>query len=524
MSLLDALPRARWDVEYFAREFLGIDLHPGQQRLADAYLLRMPDGWRPAYLNIADSAGNRAGKTLGLATVIFHSCLFKMNQQPPDYLSESSIRTWMRQPYDWFHFGIQQEVAELVFVEIVRILDGRHDAQKGRGCPMTDELGPIAKYDKKYRGEYPWIVIDPMLGGSEVHFRTTTERAVGSLGKTMHGVSMDEAGFEANLEFIINEVLQARRVSTGGQLFMISTPSEGFTAFADEWQKGDPDNPSRLPRHLSIYMSARENVGFGLKQDMFEAWVASMPPELVPQNVDGQFIQGAKSFFNAKAVDSCFVMSLPDYTPGVVGGQYVIGIDPAITHDNTFGIALDVKDRPNFVGMAISRLRGRQTTTSVLKLAHDLHAAFAQGGANAQTGVDVTGFGGKQFKDQLTGLPGLRGVEFGGSAMTKLRLLMDLKSVIEGGRIRLPRTGVWLELRRQLLAYRLPDRKIETDAVMALAIAVKLALRLPVGASSASIPFRYFDPDPPPSAARGESKDWKDLRRRGTFQRLGDLV
>ena len=522
MSLLDLLPRGRWDVGFFAQAFLGIDLHPGQHRLANAYLLRQPDGWRPAYLNIAASAGNRAGKTLGLAVVICHSAIYKMNQRPPDFASEASIRTWLKEPYDWYHFGIQQEVAELVYVELTRIFDGRHEAQKGRGCPMTEELGPVAKYDKKYRGEYPWIVFDPMLGGAEIHFRTTTEKGIGSLGKTMHGLSMDEAGFEPNLPFIVNEVLQARRVSTGGQLFMISTPSEGFTAFADEWEKGNPDNPTALPRHYSLTISAEENVGYGLDKDMFDAWVASMPPELVPQNVHGQFIQGTKSFFNAAAVKGCFDPELPDSVLAHPQHRYVIGIDPALTHDNTFGVAVDITDRNRMVGVDIKRLRGKQTVPAVVKLGHDLHAAYSKG--SVVTGVDASGFGGKQMHEELSGIPGLRKVEFGGSAMTKLRLLMDLKSVIENGRIRFPATGIWLELRRQLLAYRIPDRKIETDAVMALAIAVKLALRTPSGAASASIPFRYYDPDPAGVRGRQESEYWKSMRRRGTFQRIGDLL
>ena len=40
-----------------------------------------------------------------------------------------------------------------------------------------------------------------------------------------------------------------------------------------------------------------------------------------------------------------------------------------------------------------------------------------------------------------------------------------------------PRRGIWLELRRQLLGYKLDDRKLETDAVMALAVAVRHAAR-----------------------------------------------
>ena len=55
--------------------------------------------------------------------------------------------------------------------------------------------------------------------------------------------------------------------------------------------------------------------------------------------------------------------------------------------------------------------------------------------------------------------------------------------------------GKWLGVRRQLLGYKLDDRKIEQDAVMALAVAVDVAkeTRAP---SSDAVGFDYFSPVP----------------------------
>jgi hypothetical protein len=68
-----------------------------------------------------------------------------------------------------------------------------------------------------------------------------------------------------------------------------------------------------------------------------------------------------------------------------------------------------------------------------------------------------------------------------------------MKRVIESGRIAFPSTGKWLWLRRQLLGYKLDDRKIEQDAVMALAVAIDVAKRN-AGRMTASVPFDYFAP------------------------------
>ena len=74
----------------------------------------------------------------------------------------------------------------------------------------------------------------------------------------------------------------------------------------------------------------------------------------------------------------------------------------------------------------------------------------------------------------------VRMVEFGGTRQKKLMLLNQLKKVIEDGRLKLPKHGKWLGVRRQLLGYKLDDRKIEQDAVMALAVAVDTASATPV--------------------------------------------
>lgn len=519
-SLLDDLPKGRWDIPFFAERFLGITTNPGQNRFFDEIVKRDLTGWRAGYLTLCATSGNQAGKTLGMAIAILHSCIYKMNKQAPDYQSEGSIRAWMREPYDWYHFGIQQEVADLVFFQMAQLFESRHPAQKGTDCPLTTDLGPeIVDYSKKERGEYQWVRFNPVIGGAEIHFRSTTEKAIGTLGKSMHGVSMDECGFENNLPFIINEVFHLRRIATGGQLFLISTPSEGFTAFSDEWEKGNPKNPLRTPGHMSVRLSTRENVGYGIDSDTFAALVASMPPELIPQNIDGEFIQGSKSFFNSAAIDAAFDPNLPPKTIAITDNRYIHGIDPALTYDNTFSIVLDVTDRNNVIGVDIKRLTGKQQTISVVGLAHDQHASYSVNGATCTTGVDVTGYGGKIMREMLSGIPGLRSVEFGGSPKNKHKLLMDTKALIEKGQIKFPREGLWLELRRQLLAYRLADRKLSQDAVMALAIAVKLVVRTPAGGTTSSLPFSYFEPEAPTPRTKEEAF-WANLRRRGTVQKI----
>lgn len=456
-------------------------------------LMRSSDGVAPRYLDINVSAGNRAGKTLMLAIGIFHSTLFKLGMPSPSALNERQLESWLTATYEWYHFAIQQETSELVYYELVRILSGTHEAQKGKGCPLLEEVGQVAEWTRKYRGEYLWMVVHPVFGGGQLHFRTTAEKAIGSLGKDMSGISYDECGFDPNLTFIVNEVLQFRRLSTGGQLILISTPTEGLTDFADRWYEADPDVPDHKPDAISMRMSTRDNIGYGIDQTMFDRLVAGLPPYLVPQNVDGEFIEGAHAFFGGIQVGDAFIDTLPEETLPLKGHRYMQGVDPALTFDSTWAIVLDITDRKHMTGVKAARRQGRQTVLAVAAVATEGHMMFSSNGATCVTALDSTGFGGAAIRDQLGALKPLRAVEFGGVASKKVKLLTELKGVIERGELKLPKTGLWLQLRRQLSGYIIKnDRKLETDAVMALAVAVHEALRMGSGPYAQSVPFEMF--------------------------------
>lgn len=486
--------KARWDVDFFCERFLGFRPHPGQKRLFRAYIMRDESRWQPRYLTTAVAAGNRAGKTLGLAVVILHSTMFKMGKEPPSPLDVRSVERWLALHYEAYHFGVHSEVAELVFYEITRLLSGTHEAQMA-GCPLTDALGEnVADWSKKYRGEYLMVKLHPLLGGGTIHFRTTGERAIGSLGKDMDLVSFDECAFEPNFPFVIDEVLHMRRLSTGGQLFLIGTMTEGLTDFADKWQEGNPDSPDRKVDSISLRISTRENIGYGIDQKMFDRLVASMPAYLVPQNIDGFAIESREAFFGAQSVEAIFDEGLPDGRPAKPSHRYVQGVDPALTYDSTWSIVLDITGGHTWMGVWVDRLTGRQTNLVVAGLALHAHNAYTDYSRRivCHTALDATGFGGKMFRDLLP-IP-VRMVEFGGTRAAKLRLLNGLKKAIEEQRLRLPKSGKWLGVRRQLLGYKLDDRKIEQDAVMALAVAVDMARRNP-GRSAQEIPFDYFSPE-----------------------------
>lgn len=482
----------------FSREALGFEMHVGQLAFGARVLVRRPNQTKLAkWLTLVLTSGNRAGKTVTLAVVIIYSCMYKLGSTVPLMDAPDSVKDkWLRSEYHWYHFGIQQEVADLVYHDIVRLLSGVHPGQLN-GCPLAAD-SPVADWDSKEYGDYRWIRFRPEFGGAQVHFRTTGEKALGSLGKDMHGLSFDEAGLERNLEFLIGEVFGFRRLGTGGQLIMVSTPSEDLgTVFPDVWEQGNPKNPLHLSSWFSMRMSTRDNIGYGLTQDMFDILIADMDERTIKQNVEGIFLQAKAAYFNGVNVEKVFANQLPERMPARAKTTYLQGVDPAKAQDSAWSTVLAVivdpkhPDKPHLVGVRAEQKRGQKSTETVVAMAADAFNAYevARVGSRCYTALDATGFGGKMFRERLENeIPALFNVEFGGTVQKKRKLLGDLRTLIDEGRLHLPRTGIWNSVRKQLLGYKLEDRGIEQDAVMALVCAVYLLRRAPTDGQS-SVPF-----------------------------------
>jgi hypothetical protein len=315
----------------------------------------------------------------------------------------------------------------------------------------------------------------------------------------MHGLSFDEAGLQESptLRYLLEEVMHARRLSTGGQFILISTPSaDTSTEYEDLWFTGDPEDPFRDPRRFSMRMSTRDNIGYGIDNESFDALILHQPEQWIKQNIDGEFIQASGVWFNATSVRAAFIDDLPEQQePKGPGHSYAHALDPGLK-DKCWSVICELDRDGILTGVSLDRQEGKQTTRGIVALGARDHARYASGGADVETGVDGTALGGHMFRDLLEeSIPAVRTIEFGGVISTKRKLLSDLRTAFDEGRIRLPASGYWAEAQRQCLNYKLADRKLEQDLVMCLAIIVKIARALPIPGTKVDGRFVYGAPE-----------------------------
>jgi hypothetical protein len=503
--------------------------------MAKAYLQRTDSGWRAQNLNITVSAGNRAGKTMALAIIVLHSCVYRMGIKPPKNMNDLvAVNHWGETPYHWWHFAIEQAPAEQLFGEIAKILGGVHEAQE-RGCPWTLQMGEgdrnagvarIASLTEgpgewctgsKERGEYAWIRFTKDFGGAEIHFRSTKAKALSAIGQNMHGLSFDEAGLEPRLTELLEEIFHARRFTTGGQFIVISTPSVATSVeFVDLWDTGDPENPFRNPRRMSLRMSSTLNIGYGMDQETYDALIVGQSESWIRQNIHGEFIQAHNAWFSRASVDSAFDERFPEFEEPAEGMIYLHALDPGLK-DKCWSIVFRVLSNGDILGVSIDRRVGKQTTRGIVALGASYHQMYEQDGeATVITGVDTTALGGHMFRDLIMEvIPVIRSVEFGGNTKVKRELVSDLRLMLDQGRIKMPAGGYWQEARKQLVNYKLLDRKIEQDIVMSLAIIAKLCRSAP---RSISEPTQEFVIGAPDDEERDDPTVWAGRSR--TARRL----
>jgi hypothetical protein len=304
--------------------------------------------------------------------------------EPPDCPPSASPRTrtpckWLNGEYHWYHFGISQEVADLVYNDIVRLLSGTHEGQKN-GCPLTSRA-PIAAWDLKEYGDYRWIRFESAVGGAQVHFRTTGEKALGSLGKDMHGISFDEAGIERNLPFLVREVFNLRRLGTGGQLLMVSTPSEELGSdFADMWSLGDPEYRSASTRGAPCGCPRATTWATASAAGDVRPARRRHGPARHRAEHRGQVPAGGGAYFNGANVDDCFIVGMPERARVSAAASTCRGSTPRRPRTARGRIVLKVVEnsddpyKPFLVGVYAEQKRGAKSTPDLVSLAYDGYA------------------------------------------------------------------------------------------------------------------------------------------------------
>lgn len=261
--------------------------------------------------------GNRYGKSTVIAMRHIWHCMFKHGAVVPPGGS------WLRQPYETISAAHSADQALIVYGEARRLL--QHPV--------------IRPFVVSFR-ETPFPHIN-FFNGSVMHCRSAHDGGKYLDGHSYRYVSVDEAGYIAELKSLMNSVI-LMRLAGGGMVDLIGTPK----GYGDLYWYSN-----RGLRGVDGYYTQRGSIfdnPFLPPDDIKrrDALLKHSDPRIREQVLYGEFVSLEGMAFTKDQLDNAFDPEMPAHTPWQEGHRYVTAWDLGRRTDWTVGITLDVTEPP----------------------------------------------------------------------------------------------------------------------------------------------------------------------------------
>lgn len=467
------LERGRHDIVYFAYEYLGIKLHPGQIRF-----LREADG----VVNVL-VPGNRWGKTLTLAVRHIWHNFYKIG------VPEGHPDRWKKAHYRTVALAPKTDILETDFRIIKDIMQGSFVVSM-EGDPIKTNRCKISWYmdESRLRNSPPYFI--QFQDNAGIMFSTTgDDKGTSVQGKKFGYGSYDEGGRSYHLQYELKSNLIPRFAEMGAQLDITSTP--------------DQSSPSLL-YHYEIFKMGQEGIeGFKsfegdahenvfLPQQYFDQIEKSYGNDPIKDQVlYGKFVFAGDNLYPKEDIDAAIDEVLDPGIRWQVGHKYIIGIDTAMGEDEMVFTVLDVpeeitEENPVRVVRQVSAKGNSKSPQMHMQDFIDLFEAFNKeknvriiletwNGESARFYLDmpydiqhVTRCFGSWQPEGITS----KMVGRNPRNVKKAEILIALRKLLANHLLKIPNES---NLIKQLSIYREDDNKLPTDRVMSLALASWLA-------------------------------------------------
>lgn len=405
--------------------------------------------------------GNRFGKSVVSAMKHIHKNVFRVGRDPRDWDDN----------YETISVSISAEQSKIVFNEAKRLL-------------RTPQAKPLVK--RIYSSPFPKIVF---FNNSVMHCRSGHDDGKYIDGQEYRYISVDEAGhFKNELKKIINEVL-LMRLTGGGDLDLVGTP-KGFGDLFWYANRGLRGVEGYYTQRGSIY----DNPFLSAKDiKIRDKLLASGDSRLREQVLYGAFVSDQGMAFTSDQLEQAFVPGMPVHEPPIVGHRYIQGWDLARRTDWTVGVTFDATTVPwRMVDFVRLQKVPWEMIYRTIKERAEMYKVLTPA-------IDATGPGGDVIEEELT----KRGIYTDPVRTTnlaaKLNLINTLQTAMDEGRQVIgerivldeagnprsvpdlePPGGNWGLIRMPPLpemvdefgVYEIDDKKLQTDTVMAVALAI----------------------------------------------------
>ncbi|MCD6249609.1 MAG: terminase family protein [candidate division Zixibacteria bacterium] len=287
------------DPAFFARRFLKIELHPGQQRWLIGSTARE---------NVLVT-GNRWGKSFVSAIKLIRHSLYQI--RPLKYDTGGRYRAVVA--------SITQNQANLVFDQVVRLV---------RQSPIISPLLRNLTWTP-----HPKLEFD---NGATIEARTTQNRGEHLLGNDYDLFIFDEVAFEAAPEYVVEEIILMRLADREGRLDLVSTPN------GKNWfYRRARDISQKHRRGFFLSGDSRDNPH--ISKTYLDERVQYFSESRLKQNIMGQFVDAGGEILRGGYVDDALKRFESVNTVSCDSDKFFLsGWDLARKQTATVGITVEV--------------------------------------------------------------------------------------------------------------------------------------------------------------------------------------
>ena len=451
----------RGDIVGFAHNVLGIQLHEGQQRWLVESLKNKKNVLVPA---------NQFGKTFATAVKHIYFNYYKIGI--PTKIRDIVI-------YETMDLSPKLRQVRALYSYIIQILSGQMWWEDPKTSDvMLNDKGLKIKGFLKHPKAIPstnQLSQTPIefANGSKMHAASTgSDMAAGLQGGQYPYISYDECPLSHNLEEELPARIMSRLIRFGGSIDLIGTPDDISPSFmyykrlVEQGEKGEQGwitHFGKLDDNIFIPEQNRIDIKQAIK---------STDPLKYRQVVFGDFVSGSRLVFRPEYIKN---MWIPEMLPTeeqsgahivkqpILHHNYVIGVDWAISHDYTVMIVLDyTSDAWEIVYFYRIKGSDKPPQEQYLDLL-DLKARY-----HADVMMDTNGLGGKLIESEFRDEVGMHGFNFAPGKKTGfIAALQKALHWNSEGRIR---SAFFKDIEDELTAYKVDDRKLRQDIVMALGL------------------------------------------------------
>jgi hypothetical protein len=478
----ETLERGYNDIPYFAKEFLGIDMHEGQRRFCDNSKEK---------INVL-IPGNRWGKTVTVGIKHIHHNFYKygINVKDAEALLKARFETCNLSP--------DSKQAEEVYKVVVAILTSSFSIRAEDGS-TTHNVCKIGGFLRRAT-ESPSMMIEFDNNSLLLIRPTEQDRARSIAAKQFAYISYDEGCKSNHLETEVKSTILPRLADLSGTLDILSTPDSDSPSLIYYrelyWAGGGDDHPKRAG-YYSQEGSALENpyLPKTYARDM-ELQYGNDP--LLQQVLHGRFVITGSKVFDDEDILNAVDDKMEEYVPFQPGHQYVMGVDTAAGGDFFVICVIDKTENPLKV-VRWSRKKGAEQPPMLhLQDVVDIYDHYNQEhsveyimDSSNEAGLiwqdllpdrikNIATFYGFGNKKRIDGIPA--DPRFNPTINTKEQIILSIKKALSDGKgeripygkVRYPRIK---DLINELSIYRKRERgkrddKFTTDCVIGFGLAI----------------------------------------------------